>query len=204
MDELTAGMINTPSQKFDPFVSQEVTNHMFQRPDEKFGVDLASINIQRSRDHGVPGYNDFREYCGFPRARTFRDLEEYLSNRTALKFSEIYSHPDDIDLWSAGISEYPLEGGTLGPTFSCLLAQQFSNLRRGDRFWYENDGFPSSFTPEQLGEIRKSNQAKIICDNSDHLPTIQRWAMKLPHPRHNPRVPCEELPTIDLRYWKED
>ncbi|XP_067122505.1 peroxidase-like [Centruroides vittatus] len=204
MDELTVGMINTPSQRLDPFVSQEVTNHMFERPDEKFGIDLASINIQRSRDHGVPGYNNFREYCGFPRARTFEDLEAYLSNRTALKFSEIYSHPDDIDLWSAGISEYPLPGSVLGPTFSCLLAKQFSYLRHGDRFWYENDGFPSSFTPEQLREIRKSTQAKIICDNSDDLPTIQKWAMKLPHRRYNPRIPCEELPSINLRYWKED
>ena len=62
-------------------------------------------------------------------------------------FFFVYRHPDDIDLWSAGVSERVMEGAMIGPTFACIIANQFSLLRKGDRYWYENPGFPSSFTP---------------------------------------------------------
>lgn len=58
-----------------------------------------------------------------------------------------YRHPDDIDLWSGGVSERPLPGSMVGPTFSCLIGITFKELRYGDRFWYENRGQPSEFTP---------------------------------------------------------
>ena len=37
-----------------------------------------------------------------------------------------------------------------GPTFACILGQQFLNLRKGDRFWYENGDHPGAFTKDQL------------------------------------------------------
>lgn len=70
----------------------------------------------------------------------------------------------------------------IGPTFACIVAHQFSNIRKGDRFWYENPGFPSSFTLGQLYEIRRITQAKIVCENADDIPTIQMWVMKQFHP----------------------
>ncbi|XP_022244606.1 chorion peroxidase-like [Limulus polyphemus] len=113
-------------------------------------------------------------------------------------------HPDDIDLWSGGISERHVPGGLIGPTFACIIARQFANLKKGDRFWYENSDFPSAFTPEQLQEIRKSYQARIFCENADDMPTIQLYVMRLPHPIYNPRMRCEDIPNIDLRFWQED
>lgn len=55
--------------------------------------------------------------------------------------------PFDIDLWSGGVSERSNQGSVVGPTFSCIIASQFSALKRGDRFWYEFPDQPSSFTP---------------------------------------------------------
>lgn len=49
----------------------------------------------------------------------------------------MYSHPDEIDIFIGGISEKALPGAILGPTFVCIVGDQFSRLRRGDRFFYE-------------------------------------------------------------------
>ncbi|XP_076327258.1 peroxidase-like [Tachypleus tridentatus] len=204
IDELIGGLINTPAQVYDPFITMEVTNHLFEKPPEPYGLDLISFNIARGRETGVPGYNDYREWCGLGRAKTFEDLEPLLNNNTALKYSQLYKHPDDIDLWSGGVTERHLAGAMIGPTFACIIARQFANSRRGDRFWHENSGFPSAFTPEQLQEIRKSSQSKLLCENADDIPTIQLNPMRLAHPIYNPRVLCDDIPEIDLRYWQED
>ena len=52
--------------------------------------------------------------------------------------AQIYQHPDDVDLYVGGLSESQVGTGALGPTFGCLIAEQFKQLRSGDRFWYEN------------------------------------------------------------------
>lgn len=59
-----------------------------------------------------------------------------------------------MDLWSGGVSERPLPGSMVGPTFACLIGLTFKELRYGDRFWYENRGYPSQFT---LGEYYPLN-----------------------------------------------
>lgn len=71
VDELVGGLINTPAQTYDPFITQEVSGHLFQEPHHFAGLDLPAINLMRGREQGVPGYNVYREWCGLPRAETF-------------------------------------------------------------------------------------------------------------------------------------
>ena len=87
---MVGGLINTPAQSYDPFITREVTNHLFQKPDMPFGLDLSAMNLMRGREQGVPGYNFFREWCGLGRARTFDDLHPYLQNDTVYHYSKLY------------------------------------------------------------------------------------------------------------------
>ena len=204
VDQVLAGIVNTQAQTYDPFITEEVSGHLFQEPGEEFGMDLPAINLARGREQGTPGYNAYREWCGLPKARSFDDLMPIMANRTAQIYKRLYKHVDDIDLWSGGVSERRMPGAQIGPTFACIIARQFANIKRGDRFWFENGGFPSSFTLDQLNEIKKVSQAGLICKNSDNLRMIQRDALRMAHPIFNPRVPCNEIPDINLNYWRED
>ena len=182
IDELALGLVNTPAQTYDPFITNEVAGHLFQEANDHLGFDLPSINLMRAREQGVAGYNFYREWCGFSRAEHFFDLIPWIGNHTAYLYSQMYAHPDDIDLWSGGIAEFLIPGSLVGPTFGCIIARNFVNIRKGDRFWYENPGFPSSFTPAQLRQIRKATQAAIICQNGDNILSIQRWVLRQAHP----------------------
>lgn len=57
----------------------QLNGRLFQGSNGAFGMDLSSLNIQRSRDHGVPGYNSYRELCQVGRrARTFDDFKDWI------------------------------------------------------------------------------------------------------------------------------
>ncbi|KAG7170792.1 Chorion peroxidase-like 8 [Homarus americanus] len=146
LDQYYVGLMNQPAQAVDDAVTQEVTNHLFEPPEKNFGIDLVSLNLQRGREMGLPGYTTYRRYCGLPAIYTFDQLGLYMSNFTAQRYKKLYSHVDDIDLWSAGVSERPLAGSLLGPTFTCIVATQMQRLKYGDRYWYELPGQPSSLT----------------------------------------------------------
>ena len=56
----------------------------------------------------------------------------------------------------------------VGPTFSCLLARQFRDLKRGDRFWHElppeGDSAYTAFTP---GKKTTDSKQAFVC-SQDH------------------------------------
>ncbi|EFA09156.2 hypothetical protein TcasGA2_TC005493 [Tribolium castaneum] len=204
VDEIARGLVSTPMETLDQFITGEVTNHLFEDRKIPFsGVDLIALNIQRARDHGIPSYNNYRALCNLKRASNFEDLAREIPPEVIARFKRIYPTVDDIDLFPGGLSERPLQGGLVGPTFACIIAIQFRQLRKCDRFWYENHDPTVRFSEAQLAEIRKVTLAKIICDNLDVHGDMQRAAFDLPSNFLNPRVPCDSLPKLDFGAWRE-
>ena len=136
IDEIMRGLYNTPIEELDQFITKEITNHLFE--DKKVphsGIDLPALNVQRARDHGIPSYNDFRAMCNLKRAVTWEDFSRELPQDVIVRLKRIYPAVDDVDLFPAGISERPIHGGLVGPTFACIIGLQFRQLRNCDRFW---------------------------------------------------------------------
>lgn len=165
---------------------------------------MAAINIQRGRDHGLPSYTSWRVPCGLSPVNSWRDLLKVFGPESTDRIRQAYQSVNDIDLFVGGLAERPVIGGLVGPTFACILAQQFSNLRKGDRFWYENGGFESSFTPAQLASVRQVTLSQVLCRQVNGG-TLQPHAFLPPDMAGNERQFCGEqsLIALDLIPWTE-
>jgi len=199
------GMSAEPAEDPDSHFSESVTNHMFEKdPIKKDGLDLVSINTQRGRDHGLAPFNKYRVMCGMEPIVDF--VHDDFVNANIL--SQVYDDVNDIDLFIGGMTEKHVPGGLVGPTFACILGQQFKDLKYGDRFWYEK---PESqqlhgegFTAAQLADIKKQTMSSVIC-NATETVKIQERAMEMPSDgtRKNLKKLCTEYPKINLDLWKQ-
>ncbi|XP_042629395.1 thyroid peroxidase [Cyprinus carpio] len=162
-------------------------------------LDLAALNLQRGRDHGLPGYNDWRAFCGFDRIETRSDLAELVGSGALVeKIMDMYGHPNNIDVWLGGLLERPVSGGRTGPLFTCLIGKQMKTLRDGDRFWWEH---PGVFSPKQRQELQTHSLSRVICDNSG-VTEVPLDPFRLgSYPEDF--VFCGNVPSMDLEAWRE-
>ncbi|KAG7177543.1 Peroxidasin-like 6, partial [Homarus americanus] len=202
IDPLLRGLFATPAKLKMPgqFLNTELTEKLFRAVHE-VALDLASLNIQRGRDHALPGYIEWRRACNLSVPENFDQLRSHISSvniRNNLK--QLYGHPGNVDLWVGGLLEDPVEGARVGPTFLCLLVDQFRRLRDGDRFWYEN---PTIFKTEQLTQIKQVTLGRVICDNGDKIEDMTPDVFVLPREQNPAFMECSKLPYVDLRIWTD-
>ncbi|MEM9192553.1 MAG: peroxidase family protein [Myxococcota bacterium] len=159
LEPMLRGLASQRAQNIDPFIVDGLRNFLFGPPGAG-GFDLASLNIQRGRDHGLASYNATRQALGLPGVTDFNDISSDPLVRSRL--SATYAGVDEIDLWVGGLSEDHLPGAVVGETFHGILTDQFVRLRAGDSFWYEWT------LPRPLIEyIESRTLATIIRDNTD-------------------------------------
>ncbi|KAI9516352.1 hypothetical protein NQZ68_017555 [Dissostichus eleginoides] len=195
------GAIGTPAStaSANMLLTEEVTERLIVVNNSQF-MDLASLNLQRGRDHGLPGYNDWRSFCGLERIKTLEDLKEVVRDyRVAEKILQLYKNPDNIDVWLGGLVEDTLPGSRTGPLNACLIGKQMKAFRDGDRFWWEADGM---FSQQQKDELLNGSLSRIICDNSNirEVPTDSFRFGKFP----NDYLSCDHMPSINLEAWREE
>lgn len=199
IEPILYGLVGNLSEIVDRTLSPGIVRHLFERENSP-GQNLAALNIHRSRDHGLPGYNEYRKFCKLGGAKTFEDTKNEIKdpvNRNILK--RLYNDdPNLAELWVASLAETPLPGASVGPTFKCIIADQFRRSRDGDRFFYKRRGI---FRKDKLKEINKSSLSRIYCDNLKTIVSIQKNAFLAPT-ESKPRISCERIPGIDLCVWK--
>uniref|UniRef100_A0A914CGT1 Peroxidase n=1 Tax=Acrobeloides nanus TaxID=290746 RepID=A0A914CGT1_9BILA len=207
LDKPVNEYLNDPgSLFFSERVSGVLRDKLFKN-NGNMGLDLPALILQTGRDHGIPSYTVWREKCGGGKITSFKELEDDIidSDQILPILARLFKSVTDVDLFILGLAEKPVRGALVGPTFGCILSLQFQKTKRGDRYWYENPFSPAAFTEEQLGEIKKTTLAKIICDNSE-IRSIQPKVLEMPDLYDNFPIACNSsfLPSIDLNLWQDE
>ena len=158
IDPILKYLASDRAQEIDTKVVDDVRNFLFGAPGQG-GFDLAALNIQRGRDHGLADYNSVRAAYGLPRLTSVAQITDDVAVQNSL--AATYGSVDKIDLWVGGLAEKHLPGSSLGETFTRIIVDQFSRLRDGDRYWYQN-----SLPADAVREIQNTSLADIVRRNT--------------------------------------
>ena len=158
IDSILKYVASSQSEEIDLQVVDSLRNFLFGAPGQG-GLDLASLNIQRGRDHGLADYNSVREAYGLPRVESFDEITSDPEIQQTL--ADLYGTVDNIDLWVGGLAEDHARGSSVGETFQRIIADQFERLRDGDRLWYQN-----AFSGSELRQIEQTSLSDIIQRNT--------------------------------------
>ena len=100
MEQILMGLLHQDSQAYDQFVTEDVTNFL-KANDSLPRDDLLTRNLQRGREHGLPGYNDFRgRFCDLPISCSWAAPPPGVSSDKWSQLQMMYDNPGDIDLFT--------------------------------------------------------------------------------------------------------
>ncbi|MET1075551.1 MAG: peroxidase family protein [Umezawaea sp.] len=131
--------------------------------------DIAAIDVERGRDHGIPAYNELRAAYGLAPRTSFRAVtgestEEFPADPELTPGAEV-DDPDSIDFVAPGVrrttvaarlkalygdvgaldafvgmgAEPHVPGTEFGELQLAIWTKQFEAMRDGDRFFHAND-----------------------------------------------------------------
>ena len=154
-DALLRNLAQDFSQQEGATINSDLRNLLNANPPGDQG-DLAAIDILRERDLGIATLNQTRAAIGLTPYTSFSQIT---SDATlAGELQQVYGSVDQVDLFVGGLAEDPAPGAMVGPTFQAVIADQFENLRDGDRLFFENQGF----SPALMNQIQNTTLSDLI------------------------------------------
>ena len=159
IDPILRGLAAQVQQEVDARLVDDVRDFLRDGAPSLSAVDLAALNIQRGRDHGMPSYNQARRDFGLTPVTSFAEITADTELQAAL--ASVYGTVDQVDVWVGGICEDHLPGSSMGPLFSAICRDQFERSRDGDRFWYQRQ-----LSGAQLQAVEKTTLAEVIRRNT--------------------------------------
>ncbi|MCB0318818.1 MAG: peroxidase family protein, partial [Bdellovibrionales bacterium] len=125
IDPFIAGLAHQTMEEVDAKIVDDLRNMLFGPPGAG-GLDLATLNIMRGREHGLPDYNSLRAVFGL---ETLNSFDEITSNSELAKsLEETYGDINNIDAWVGALSEDHIEGGNVGQLVAVGILKQLTSL----------------------------------------------------------------------------
>jgi hypothetical protein len=141
------------------------------RRDDGIEIDLAAVDVLRSRERGVPRYNRFRRLLSLPEARSFEDLTK--DPATAAELAAVYDSIDDVDLTVGLHAEPPPPGFGFGDTAFRIFILMASRRLKSDRF-FTTDFRPEIYTPEGMAWIGENDMSSVLVRHCPDLAPVLR------------------------------
>ena len=131
-------------------------------------TDLATLDLVRDRERGVPRYNDFREMLHMPRRKS---IDEITPNKQwAKEINEIYG--GDVDLVDTQIgmqAEQPPKGFGFSDTAFRIFILMASRRLKSDRF-FTDDFRPEVYTQVGFDWVNGTSMKDVIMR---HYPELE-------------------------------
>lgn len=176
VEEFIRGSIFQLSGEIDTIVDFSLRNELFHNSavkdrhqeggeqDKKRGGDLVSRNIQRSRDHNIPFYNDIRDHFNQGRAKSFADISSDVNVQEALE--KAYTSVDNVEAYVGLLAEDHVNGASFGPTMIAVWKSEFDRISGGDRLHYRRqDVFPDKLRAySRFYSVMNSNNKNVMKD----------------------------------------
>ena len=123
-------------------------------------LDLATLDIVRDRERGIPRYNDFREALRMPRFKSFDDLTPH--TRWAKEIAELYRGDiDAVDPMVGMYAETPPKGFGFSDTAFRVFILMASRRIKSDRFFTE-DFNPDFYTKVGFDWVQETSMKDIL------------------------------------------
>ncbi|WP_447973641.1 peroxidase family protein [Nitrospira sp. Kam-Ns4a] len=138
-------------------------------------LDVATIDILRDRERGVPRYNRFRELLRMPRMRSF----DHLNARWAREIADLYDNKiDEVDTMVGLFAEEFPEGFGFSDTAFRIFILMASRRLKSDRF-FTTDYRPEIYTKAGLDWISENGFESVLLR---HYPALAPAVKGLANP----------------------
>lgn len=139
-------------------------------------IDLATVDVVRSRERGVPRYNEFRRLFRLPPVKSFADLTD--NQEWAEQLARIYQGIDDVDLMVGLYAERKPRGFGFSDTAFRVFILMASRRIAADRF-LTTDFTEDVYTEAGMSWVRDNSMRTVLLR---HFPALTPVLIKASNP----------------------
>ena len=179
VDQLVIGFSTKVAEEVDARVIEDIRSFLFHTHTSNAQtscMDLAALNIQRGRDHGIHTcktlWNEImnRDLCTFDQLTPDSDVQ------AALRLA--YPKPDDsatcdnvdeVDAWVCGLAEKHVPGASVGELNGKIIKDQFERIMKADPYFYKWDKYVNEKKDalKDIWDMDTVTLAKVIQENTN-------------------------------------